>query len=81
MNLWIISKRVGKIIRIQGVKGSGIRVKCSRIIESQILLSGDLGYIETGQLETLQKGIGEVERLLKALAKSLERKALEPLNP
>jgi four helix bundle protein len=50
-------------------------------METQILLSGDLGYIETGQLETLQEGIGEVERMLKALAKSLERKALDPLNP
>jgi four helix bundle protein len=55
-------------------------------METQILLSGDLGYgdlgyIETGQLETLQKGIGEVERMPKALAKSLEREALDPLNP
>jgi four helix bundle protein len=50
-------------------------------METQILLSGDLGYIETGKLETLQEGIGEVERMLKALTKSLERKALDPLNP
>ena len=50
-------------------------------METQILLSGDLGYIETGKLEILQEGIGEVERMLKALIKSLERKALDPLNP
>ena len=50
-------------------------------MEIQILLSGDLGYIETGKLEILQEGIGEVERMLKALIKSLERKALDPLNP
>jgi len=50
-------------------------------LETQILLSGDLGYIETGKLEMLQEGIGEVERMLKALTKSLERKALDPLNP
>jgi four helix bundle protein len=50
-------------------------------LETQILLSGDLGYIETGKLEILQEGIGEVERMLKALTKSLERKALDPLNP
>ena len=50
-------------------------------METQILLSGDLGYIETGKLEILQEGIGEVERMLKALTKSLERKALDPLNP
>jgi|GEM_PF-1971117 len=50
-------------------------------METQRLLSGDLGYIETGKLEILQEGIGEVERMLKALIKSLERKALDPLNP
>jgi len=50
-------------------------------MKTQILLSGDLGYIETGKLEILQEGIGEVERMLKALIKSLERKALDPLNP
>ncbi len=50
-------------------------------METQILLSGDLGYIETGKLEILQEGIGEVERMLKGLIKSLERKSLDPLNP
>jgi four helix bundle protein len=50
-------------------------------METQVLLSGDLGYIETGKLEILQEGIGEVERMLKGLIKSLERKALDPLNP
>ena len=48
---------------------------------TQILLSGDLGYIETGKLEILQEGIGEVERMFKGFIKSLERKALDPLNP
>ena len=42
---------------------------------------GDLGYIETGKLEILQEAIGEAERMLKGLIKSLERKALGPLNP
>ena len=56
-------------------------------LETQILLSGDLGYIETGKLEILKEGIGEVERMLKALIKSLERKHSTPfprragLNP
>jgi hypothetical protein len=50
-------------------------------METQILLSGDLGYIETGRLELLQVGIRAVERMLKALIKSLERKALDPLKP
>jgi len=47
-------------------------------LETQILLSGDLYYIETGKLEILKEGIGEVERMLKALIKSLERKHSTP---
>ncbi|MEA3279580.1 MAG: four helix bundle protein [Thermodesulfobacteriota bacterium] len=47
-------------------------------LETQILLSGDLDYIKTGKLKILREGIGEVERMLKALIKSLENK---PLNP
>ncbi|MBW2589790.1 MAG: four helix bundle protein [Deltaproteobacteria bacterium] len=47
-------------------------------IETQILLSGDLGYIDTDKLEILQEGIGEVERMLKALIKSLEKKHSNP---
>ena len=47
-------------------------------LETQILLSGDLGYIDTGKLEILQEGIGEVERMLKALIRSLEKKRLTP---
>ncbi len=47
-------------------------------LETQILLSGDMGYIETDKLKILQEGIGEVERMLKALIKSLEKKHLNP---
>ena len=47
-------------------------------LETQILLSGDLGYIEVGKLEILLEGIGEIERMLKALIKSLERKHSTP---
>ena len=47
-------------------------------LETQILLSGDLGYIEAGELKKLQDRIGEVERMLKALIKSLENKHLTP---
>ena len=47
-------------------------------IETQILLSGDLGYISNGRLEMLNEGIREVERMLKALIRSLENK---PSNP
>ena len=47
-------------------------------IETQILLSGDLGYISNGRLEMLKEGIREVERMLKALIRSLENKHSTP---
>ena len=47
-------------------------------METQVLLSGDLGYIETVKLEILKEGVGEVERMLKALIKSLEKKHANP---
>jgi hypothetical protein len=43
-------------------------------METQILLSGDLGYISASKLAMLNEGIREVERMLKALIKSLENK-------
>ena len=45
-------------------------------LETQVLLPGDLGYV----LAELINKIAEVERMLKALIKSLEKK-LGPLNP
>ena len=47
-------------------------------LETQILLAGDLDLIEKGELDTLQKDIAEIERMLKALIKSLENKPLDP---
>jgi four helix bundle protein len=47
-------------------------------LETQILLAGELDLIENGELGTLEKDIAEIERMLKALIKSLENK---PLNP
>ena len=47
-------------------------------IETQILLSGDLGYIANGRLDMLKEGIREVERMLKALIRSLENKHSTP---
>jgi hypothetical protein len=38
------------------------------------MLSGDLGFISTENLESLLKGVGEIERMLKGLIKSLEKK-------
>ncbi len=47
-------------------------------LETQILLAGDLGFIKKGELGTAKKDIAEVERMLKALIKSLENKHLNP---
>ncbi|MBT8490321.1 MAG: hypothetical protein KJN62_04680 [Deltaproteobacteria bacterium] len=47
-------------------------------METQILLAGDLDFIKKGKRVTLKKSIAEIERMLKALIKSLENK---PLNP
>ncbi len=47
-------------------------------LETQILIAGDLGFIEKGELGTAKKDIAETERMLKALIKSLENKHLNP---
>ena len=47
-------------------------------LETQILLAGDLDLIEKSELGKLKKDIAEVERMLKALIKSLEKKHLNP---
>jgi len=47
-------------------------------LETQILLAGDLDLIEKGQWDTLNKDIAEIERMLKALIKSLENKHSNP---
>jgi len=47
-------------------------------LETQVLLSGDLGYVEAGKLAELIDQIAAVERMLKALIKSLEKKHLAP---
>jgi len=47
-------------------------------LETQILLAGDLDLIEKGELDTLQKDIAEIERMLKALIKFLENRPLDP---
>ena len=43
-----------------------------------MLLSGDLGYIDSAILEDIKDEIHDLERMFKTLIKSLENK---PLNP
>ena len=47
-------------------------------LETQIMLSGDLGYIDSTVMKIIIDQIHEVERMLKALIKSLESKHLNP---
>jgi len=47
-------------------------------LETQLLLSGDLGCLSKENLSKLQRDMGAVERMLKALIKSLDYKHLNP---
>ena len=47
-------------------------------LETQVLLAGDLDFIEKGELSTANKDKAEIERMLKAMIKSLENKHLNP---
>ncbi len=47
-------------------------------LETLILLAVDLGIIEKGGLGTAKRDVAEIERMLKALIKSLESKHLNP---
>ena len=47
-------------------------------LERQILLAGDLDLIKKGEWGTLKKDTAKIERMLKAMIKSLENK---PWNP
>jgi len=47
-------------------------------LTSQTMISGDLRYVEEESLGKLKGEIGEIERMLKALIKSLESKHSDP---
>jgi four helix bundle protein len=44
------------------------------MLETQILLAGDLQYLKAERLKEGLEDIGEIERMLKALIKSLNKK-------
>jgi hypothetical protein len=44
----------------------------------KIMLSGDLDYVDSDTMKAIMDDINEVERMLKALIKSLENKHLNP---
>jgi four helix bundle protein len=47
-------------------------------LETQILISKDLGYIKSDNFQKLQQDVGDVERMLKALIAALRNKHLNP---
>ena len=47
-------------------------------LETQIMLSGDLGYLEKEKFKGIKQEIGDVERMLKAMINSLEEKHSNP---
>ena len=77
--------------RNQGVKGSS-EITCESYqelnviliiisvceLETQIMISGDLGYMEKERFQEIREDIGDVERMLKVMIKTLENKHLNP---
>ena len=47
-------------------------------LETQLIWAGELDLIEKGEMDTIIKDIADVERMLKALIRSLENKPLDP---
>jgi len=47
-------------------------------LETQTMISGDLVYVGKERLQEIRQEIGDDERMLKAMIKSLENKHLNP---
>ena len=47
-------------------------------LETQTMISGDLNYMKKEKLQEIREELGDVERMLKAMIKSLENKHLKP---
>jgi len=47
-------------------------------LETRTMLSGALGYVGKERLQEIRQEIGDVERMLKVMIKSLENKHLDP---
>ena len=73
-----IAERYGRKTTIDYIRMLYIAYGSVCELETQILLAGDLDLVEKGELGKLNKDIAEIERMLKALIKSLENKTLNP---
>ncbi len=72
-----IAERYGSKTTLEYVRFLYIAYGSVCELETQTLLSGDLGYVGKEGLQNLSAKIGDVERMLKALIKSLENKPLD----
>ena len=73
-----IAEGYGRKTTAEYIKSLYIAYGSNCELETQIMLSGDLDYIESAILKEIIDDIHEVERMLKALIKSLEKKHLNP---
>jgi len=48
-------------------------------LETQTMISGDLGYVRKERFQEIREEIGDVERMLKAMIKSLETNSLSKI--
>ena len=70
-----IAEGYGRKTTLEYVRSLYIAYGSNCELETQMLLSGDLGYMDAAKSKKFQDDIGEVERMLKALIKSLENKS------
>jgi len=73
-----LQKRYGRKTTADYLKSLYISYGSVCELETQILLSGDLDYVDQEKLKVLKDDTSEVERMLKALIKLLENKRLNP---
>lgn len=69
-----IAEGYGRKTRADYIRSLYIVYGSSCELETQMMLSGDLDYIDRDKLKIIMDEINEVERMLKALIKSLENK-------
>ena len=73
-----IAEGYGKRTTLDYVRSLYIAYGSACELETQVLLSNDLGYVKTKEKERFGEKLGEVERMLKALIKSLQKKSSNP---
>lgn len=73
-----IAEGYGRRTRADYIKFLYIAYGSTCELETQVLLTGDLGYMDGTNSKRLMDNIAEVERMLKGLMNSLEAKPLSP---